>query len=150
MRNYRAELARELGAQQVFVDGQGAIGKTFRADAVIETTASANGVRLAVQAVRKAGCLVLVGGFHGPVEVDLRDIVNKEIRLFGSSCYAYHGLKRDFEWSMDLIASGKVPANRLVTHRFPLAGIQEAFEVATNKSRNSIKVQIYGSDRPSS
>jgi len=140
---HQAELARQLGAHNVLRIDSEPMGVPLAADAVIETTASVSGVRLAVQAVRKAGCLVLVGGFHAPVEVNLRDVVNKEIRVFGSSCYAYNGLKRDFEWSMDLIASGRVPAGRIVTHRFPLADIHQAFEVAADKSTKSIKVQIY-------
>ncbi len=44
---------------------------------------------------------------------------------------------------MDLISSGKIPASKLITHRFPLDQIQEAFQIAADKKAGSIKVQIY-------
>jgi threonine dehydrogenase-like Zn-dependent dehydrogenase len=147
---HQAELAKELGADSVLLTQDNHSGMNsetvphgFVADAVIETTASVAGLRQGVQAVRKGGCLVLAGGFHAPVEVSLREIVDKEVRMVGSSCYAYSGLKRDFEWSMDLILSGRVPAHRLITHRFPIVDIQKAFEVASDKKMKSIKVQIF-------
>ena len=78
--------------------------------------------------------MILAGGFQAPVEVSLREVVDKEIRLLGSSCYAYSGLKKDFECSIDLIHSGRVPVERLITHRFALADIAKAFEVAADKN----------------
>jgi threonine dehydrogenase-like Zn-dependent dehydrogenase len=52
-------------------------------------------------------------------------------------------MKRDFEWSMNLIILNKVPVTKLVTHKFPLSNIKEAFEVAGDKKSGSIKVHVY-------
>ncbi len=112
------------------------------ADAVIETTASLGGLHDAFASVRKGGCVVLVGGFHTPLPVDLQRIVDNEIRIFGSLCCSHTGMKRDFEWSMELISSKRVPVRKLVTHRFPLEEIASAFKVAEDKETRSIKVQI--------
>jgi 2-desacetyl-2-hydroxyethyl bacteriochlorophyllide A dehydrogenase len=151
--NHQADMARELGADHVIrvpeqdvkervldvTDGLGT-------DAVIETTASAQGFKDALAAVRKGGAMVLVGGYHKPLEANLSRIVGGEIRVTGSSCYGYSGMRRDFRWSMDLISSGKIQASKLITHRFPLDQIQKAFEIAADKKTGSIKVQMYNLD----
>lgn len=150
---HQAAMAAELGANHVLrAPGSGSgesAGEAVMsltdgagADAVIETTASPGGIQDAFASVRKGGCVVLVGGFRAPLALDLKRVVDNEIRIFGSLCYSYSGMKRDFEWSMELIGSKKVPVRKLVTHRFPLSDIARAFEVAADKDTRSIKVQI--------
>jgi threonine dehydrogenase-like Zn-dependent dehydrogenase len=148
--DHQADMAKELGADDVIrASDQDVKEEVLKvtdrlgADAVIETTASAGGFRDALAAVRKRGAIVLVGGYHMPLEVHLGRIVGGEIRVTGSSCYGYSGMRRDFEWCMDLISSGKIPASKLITHRLPLSDIQSAFEIAADKKTGSIKVQIY-------
>ena len=48
----------------------------------------------------------------------------------------------DFDGAIDLIASGKVNATQIVTHRFALDEIAQAFEIAADKTSGSIKVHI--------
>ena len=74
--------------------------------------------------------------------------MDAEIRVTGSSCYGFSGMRKDFEWSMDLIASRKVQASKLITHRFPLAEIENAFKTAADKKTRSIKVQVYNDTTP--
>jgi len=147
--DFQADLALELGADRVirvpaqdvsdevrqWTDGVGA-------DTVIETTASQSGVNDALRSARNGGTVVLVGGFHKPLEVDLGRIVGGEVHVTGSNCYAYSGLRTDFDWSIELISSGKVHADKLITHRFPLADIGAAFETAADKATGSVKVQV--------
>ena len=151
--DHQASMAGQLGADHVLRgekqgSGEG-IGEEVMsltagsgADAVIETTASPAGLRDAFASVRRGGCVVLVGGFREPLALDLKRVVDNEIRIFGTFCYGTSGMKRDFDWSIELIASKKVPVHRLVTHRFPLADIARAFEVSADKDTGSIKVQI--------
>jgi L-iditol 2-dehydrogenase len=44
--------------------------------------------------------------------------------------------------ALELIASGTVPVDDLVTHRFPLQRIGEAFELFENARGNSLKIII--------
>ncbi len=44
--------------------------------------------------------------------------------------------------SIDLIASGRVSVQGLITHRYGLGEIARAFETALDKSSRSIKVEI--------
>ena len=97
---------------------------------------------LALSLTRKAGRVVLVGGYSGPLNVNLGAIVGKEVELTGSGCYAYSGLKTDFEHAIDLMP--RLEFERIVTHRFPLAEAAEAFETAADKSTGSLKVHLVG------
>jgi len=147
--DHQADMAKELGADYVIQTPQQDVKEEIPkltdglgADVVIEATASAGGFSDALAGVRKKGTVVLVGGYHKPLEVHLGRIVEGEIHVTGSSCYGYSGMRKDFEWSMDLISSGKIRASRLITHRFPLSDIQKAFEVAADKKTGSIKVMV--------
>jgi threonine dehydrogenase-like Zn-dependent dehydrogenase len=72
----------------------------------------------------------------------LGPVVNREIVVTGSNCYAVTEGKADFEWAIDLIRTGAVNASGLVTHTFPLHRIDEAFRTANDKSTGSIKVAV--------
>ena len=68
---------------------------------VIETIASPAGLQDAFASVRRGGCVVLVGGFREPLSLDLKRVVDNEIRIFGSLCYSTSGMKRAFEVAAD-------------------------------------------------
>ena len=147
---HQADVAKELGADDVIrVPDQDVREETRKitdgrgVDAVVETTASAEGLNDALSAVRRGGSVVLVGGYHKPLEIHPGRIVGGEIRVTGSSCYGYSGIRTDFAWSADLISSGKVAIGKLITHRFPLDEAEEAFRIAADKKTGSIKVQIH-------
>ena len=148
--NHQAKMAQELGADNVIQSSREGIRDEimkltdgFGADAIVETTASADGFNQAMSLIRKGGSLVLVGGYHKALEVNISRIVGSEIQVTGSSCYGYSGMRKDFEWSKELILSGKVPASKIITHRFPLSDVTEAFKVSADKNSGSIKVQVH-------
>jgi len=95
-----------------------------------------------LMAARNDGTVVLVGGFHEPLEVNMGRIAGGELHVTGSAAYGYSGMKTDFEWAIELISSGKVQASKLITHRFPLSEIGEAFRTAADKQTGSVKVQV--------
>ena len=111
-------------------------------DAVIETVASAQGFNDALAIVRKRGRVVLVGGYYEPLTVNLETIVRSEASVTGSNCYAFSGMTNDFEATIELIHAGKIDVGKLVTHRFPLEEISEAFKVAADKTSGSVKVHV--------
>jgi len=146
---HQAKLAERLGGDHVIritsqdVRGEArAVSGGSGVDAVVDTLASAKTFDDALAIVRKAGTVCLVGGYTGPLNVQLRPIVDKELRMVGSNCYGYTGLKTDFEASIELIASRRIDVASIVTHRFPLEEIAKAFRVAADKTSGSIKVHI--------
>lgn len=112
---------------------------------VLETVGSAHGTFQ--QAVDLAGVLArvaLVGGNTGPVDsFDFGPLSAKELTVYGSGAYAQLGTRRDFDLALDLLADEPDRYARLITHRFDLPDVQEAFELATDKQRSeAIKVMM--------
>lgn len=146
---HQAKMAEELGADKVIRIAEGDVVKDVMSisnghgvDAVIDTVASSQTFGEALAAARKSGTICLVGGYTGGLNLDLAPVVWKELRLMGSNCYGYDGIRTDFEASIDLVSSGKVEPTVIVTHRFSLDEIDEAFRIAADKRSGSIKVQI--------
>jgi L-iditol 2-dehydrogenase len=146
---HQAKMAEELGADKVIRVSEDDVVKNVKSisdgqgvDAVIDTVASSQTFGEALRLARKAGTICLVGGYTGELSLDLARVVWKELQLIGSNCYGYDGMQRDFEASIDLISSGKIKPTVIVTHRFPIEDIEEAFRIAADKRSGSIKVQI--------
>ena len=66
----------------------------------------------------------------------------KEARLVGSNCYSRTQARADFAIAVDLLVQHADLVRELVTHRFPLDEVNEAFATAADKSTGSIKVMI--------
>ena len=62
-------------------------------------------------------------------------VVRRELRIIGSMIY-----QQEFPEAIRLLSAGTVAVDRLVTHRFPLARIAEAF--AAHRSPEAIKVTV--------
>jgi len=147
--DHQAAIAERLGADHVLrVSDKGISGwassLTGRLgfDVVIDTVASAKSLQDALETVRRGGTIVLVGGYTKAVEAPLRYAVNNELNIRGSICYGYTGSRKDFDSAIDLIASGRVDPTAIVTHRFPLDKVGEAFQTAGDKTSGSIKVLV--------
>jgi len=68
-----------------------------------------------------------------------------EVDLIGVSGFYFWGNDPEFKIVTDLLSDGKLKATQMITHRFPLEKINEAFETAANKEKTkSIKVVIEG------
>ena len=128
----------ETSVQEYVADITAGLGM----DAVIETTSTAQAFNDALDIVRRRGTVVLVGGYHKALEVDLRKLVWSEPVVTGSNCYSYSGMRTDFDAAIEMLSTGKVDATPIITHRFPLDDIAEAFQVAADKSSGSIKVHV--------
>jgi threonine dehydrogenase-like Zn-dependent dehydrogenase len=75
------------------------------------------------RAVRGAGAIVMVAIPREPVFVDAHVLVNRGQHLVGACAFG----TRDYARSLELIASGTVNVEPLITERLPLARGPEAF-----------------------
>lgn len=136
----RFEIAARLGFETVNVEEEDPINRVLEntggkgADVAFIATGAPEAVAQAVRIVRKRGHVTVVGIFPRRVEVPATSIVRREITLAG----AYDARPANFEQAIGLIASGRIDAAGLITHRFPLEEAEKAFEVA--KSRVGCKV----------
>jgi threonine dehydrogenase-like Zn-dependent dehydrogenase len=91
---------------------------------------------LATKVVRRGGKVVLVGGFdpgETSIPLEWQRIQMSEIQIIPSASFAFHDIYPEQGMVLDLLASGKLDAKKLITHRFPLDRINEAFETADAK-----------------
>jgi L-iditol 2-dehydrogenase len=138
----RFALARELGAAATHAVADGSLEAAARAfsgreglDVVIETAGTAEAVSHALTLVRPGGRIVLTGLPPEPTPVVFFSVVRREVSIAGSMIY-----QDEFPEAMRLVAAGAVHTRPLVTHRFPLDAIDEAF--AAHRQPDSIKVAV--------
>ena len=126
---FRQELARRLGAEAV-VDPKGATAVQqvldltggIGADKSIDTSGVAAAKPFLVKATRRKGHIAFVG-WSGQVEVN--EILSKGLTLHG----AWHYNLNDAPKLMHMIAAVRDRLDILITHKFPLSRVQEAWEL---------------------
>ncbi len=126
----RLALGRELGAHVTVdvttSDLQAEIRRHNRgmlATRSIDTTGTTRGFEQAIAVLARGGVMVTVGGsaLDATASISPSDLVMRQIDIRGSQLGANH-----YESCLEILASGRYPMERLVTHRYPLARIEEA------------------------
>ncbi len=74
-----------------------------------------------------------VGTFQVPQTFTPQAPRRKELTVYWSDSYATWRGVREYQIAIDLVAAGRVKADKLITHRFPLDEIATAFQVADQK-----------------
>ncbi|MCH8222276.1 MAG: alcohol dehydrogenase catalytic domain-containing protein [Chloroflexi bacterium] len=147
----QATAAARLGADVVVGSEPGELEEAAReatdgrgADMVFESIGgnTADTLVQAMDTCRMQGKIVVIGGFRKPVEFDFLAPMLNEQSILLSSCYGIVDGHHDYEVSIDILASGRVPFHEIVTHNVPLSDIQTGFETAYDKSTGSIKVHV--------
>lgn len=145
---HQRDAAADLGAARVFTgpDASAALRDAAARDWVdtaIETVGgTADTIDEAIEIVRPAGSVVVVGVFTSKPSFNALTLMMKEARMIGSMTYNRPGPRADFDIALQLLAAQPERFRRLITHRFPLEQITHGFETAANKHSGSIKVTI--------
>ena len=126
----RLALGRELGAHVTLDVTAGDLLSKLRAQnrgrlaaRAIDTTGNVRGFELGIEVLARGGVMVTVGGSALDEKASLSpsDIVMRQIDIRGSQLGANH-----YESCLAVLASGKYPMQRLVTHRYDLPRIEKA------------------------
>ncbi|MDE0637309.1 MAG: alcohol dehydrogenase catalytic domain-containing protein [Candidatus Poribacteria bacterium] len=114
------------------------------ADVVFEAVGGkANTLEQATQIAAKRGRVCMVGGHGTPLTFSERFARSRELTVLWSFCYGRRGGKTEFQIAIDLLAAGKLDPTLLVTHRFNLDEITQAFAVAAGRDEHgSVKVLV--------
>jgi 2-desacetyl-2-hydroxyethyl bacteriochlorophyllide A dehydrogenase len=138
----RFALAAELGAETTHATVDGPLADAARrfsgregVDLVVETAGTPEAVNHALELVRPGGRVVLIGLPHEPTPVSFFSVVRREITITGSMIY-----QDEFPEALRLVGSGAVRTGPLITHRFSLDRIGEAFTAHADPA--SIKVAL--------
>jgi L-iditol 2-dehydrogenase len=118
----RLEMARSLGATETF-NSRGAdvipqildLTSGRGADAALECVGSTAPVKLALDSVRKGGCVTLIGNVAPTVELGLQSAVTRQIRLQGSCASS-----GEYPESISLMSRGSVSVEPLISSVAPL------------------------------
>jgi 2-desacetyl-2-hydroxyethyl bacteriochlorophyllide A dehydrogenase len=115
------------------------------ADVVFETVGGdAPTLEQAVKMARRGGTVCVMGIFTTPPALDERTAYRKELTIGWSNSYSTWDGLSEYEIALDMLASGRIRAEPLLTHHFPLEQIGEAFAAAADKrSSGAIKVLVH-------
>lgn len=143
--DFRLEKAKALGASvsinNLQKDSVGLIHQLTNdlgVDFAFEAVGLSQTLIQALQSVRKGGWVTLIGIFEQPKpEIPINLFIQKEITLAGSQGYQW-----DFQDALAILQHNHLPLESLITHRFPLKSLQDAFELLTTPGNNAVKVLI--------
>jgi Zn-dependent alcohol dehydrogenase len=99
-------------------------------DYAIEATGRPEAMLAAFLSTRPHGAAVLIGipRADAVLELPALSIPRMERRVLGS-IYGSSRPERDFPLTLDLYRRGRLPLDRLISHRLPLADVEHAFEL---------------------
>jgi len=133
---FKRRLAQELGADKVVNPTEGDFFK-YAADLVIECAGVPMTIRQSFNLVKDGGRILFFGLCGSEVQISIhpQEIVKRELRLQGSVLNPY-----THPQALKLIAEKKVKVFPLITQKFSLSKIEEAFKI--HKYENAVKVLI--------
>jgi L-iditol 2-dehydrogenase len=131
----RLDFVLSHGATSVF-DPRDESVLGLEVDAFIDASGVAQAVRSGILAVRPAGRVILVGLGNDELSLPVSYIQNREIWLSGVFRYA-----NTWPLAIDLVASGRVDLDVLVTGRFSLSETEAALNAA--KRPGQMKAIVY-------
>lgn len=108
------------------------------ADVVMEVAGGSDTFQLAWKCARPNAIVTIVAMYDKPQMLPLPDMYGKNL-IFKTG--GVDGC--DCEEILSLIAQGKIDTTPLITHRFPLSRIEEAYDVFENRKDGVIKVALY-------
>jgi 2-desacetyl-2-hydroxyethyl bacteriochlorophyllide A dehydrogenase len=125
----------ETDATQAVLDLTDGVG----ADIVIETSGFPASSAMVLDVVRKEGKVAHIGWANDLPPLPVIPIMAKTLTVFG---IGGNGGRGQYERSLELVRSGRFDLDPVVTHRFSLDDVAEAFSVAASKAEGAIKVVI--------
>src|SRR5438034_5595221 len=139
----RLERARGLGFEIVdYHDGDpvarvremtGGLG----ADVAVDSAGTKDSVRQSIGMVRKGGRVAFTGIPKEPSSIDFQKIVLEEIDLYG-----VRANRNTMEEIIPLMADGRIPAAKLITHHFKLADFGDALRTFNERVDGALKVIV--------
>lgn len=134
VRQRRLDVAAELGATAAIdVSSRPLADVDFEPDVLIECSGFPPAIGEAIRKVAPAGRVVLVGMGGDEIPLPLDHVQRREIQVTGTFRYA-----NTWPTAIALASSGEVQLDRLVTHRYGLADVEQALTAAV-RDESAIK-----------
>jgi len=144
--DWRLDKAKEFGATSTINAKNEDVAKKIEeltrgelVDVTMETSGSPDAAANSVKVTRRGGKIALVGLYDSAeFRYPVLDVLMKEISLIGN----YDGA-HSFPTSLQIIASGKFDAKKMITHHLPLDKIETGFRIMEEKKEQVLKIQIH-------
>jgi L-iditol 2-dehydrogenase len=129
-RAFGADVALNTAAEPAAVALRQAWGEAG-ADLAVEAVGTVAAHREALSLLRPGGTLVSFGGVAPGEElaVDIGRVHYDELGILP----IYHHTPRDFAAALDVIAAGRIPVGRLITHRLPMKDLAGALDLIARR-----------------
>ena len=144
--DYRLRAAKKFGADLVvnvekenLVDEVRAVTEGRGADVVVVTAPNVKAYASALEVCRKGGtiCVFAPTSPDQAIQISMHRLFFQEIKIIPS----YSTSHLETRTALELIRSGRIDAEGLITHRFPLSLAAEAFQTAA-RNKECLKVVV--------
>jgi (R,R)-butanediol dehydrogenase / meso-butanediol dehydrogenase / diacetyl reductase len=136
-RNPRREtVARRLGLSTVSLEELRSAPVADAPACVWDCAGTPSSAQLGVELLRPLGQLMLVGLSLAPLDLPAPAVVLKELNLRGVIAYR----RSEFQQAIDLLATGRIPTDELITDVRPLDQAEEAFQALTGPGTEQLKI----------
>jgi L-iditol 2-dehydrogenase len=139
----KLNIARQCGLEDIInikgKDLRAALRDIFAGEdiaAAYECTASESALNSLIGAAPKGIPMVIVGVYGHPVKINMSFVQDREYSLIGTLMYT----EKDYLESIRMLEEGKIKPAPLITGRFPLDKIGDAFRHIHNNRETSQKV----------
>jgi L-iditol 2-dehydrogenase len=109
------------------------------ADSVLECAGGPTSMQEALENVKRGGRIGVVAWYTGPVTMDMNLAVRSNVRIYAARGEGGMNSGR----SLALMSQGKIVADPIITHRFALDAVHDAFRTYVERLGNALKVVMH-------
>lgn len=109
-----------------------------KADVILDCAGVKSTIEQAIEAARAGTRIVMVANVKDPITLMIPALQRREIDFVGVFVYR----REDFQRAVDLIDSGKINSEQLITNHFPLDRFHEALKYIDNNQSEVMKVLL--------
>ena len=114
-----------------------------RYDLVVDAAGTPEALAEAARRARRGGTVLLLANYWGSdIVLPGTTVMFKELRILTGIMYGRGPAGRDIETAAAVLEDNPEVARALVSHRFPLDAVDEAFDAAARRSEGAIKVVL--------
>ena len=142
---YRLEIAKKCGIENVSNAKEekleDAVKRVFGAEGfqvALEAAGAEPALTAAVDNIEKGGRIVILGVFGTPPKINMAKVCEHELSVVGSMMYMHE----DYLEAAEMIASGKVITEPLVTKHFAFEEYPDAYKYIDTEGDKTMKVMI--------
>jgi len=143
----RLDMAKKIGADHVILVKPGVEPRSMaeeivrvmgrRPDVTFECSGAESSLQTGMFATKTGGVFALVGLGQDFVKFPIVNAATREVDIVSGFGHAH-----SYVAGLEMVASGAINVKQLVSHRFPLENVRDAYEAAKAGTKGSVKIII--------